>query len=85
MVPSDPLFHKKVANMFVSFPLYLYCTHVVIAICVITKTDICDPCGIFQFEHKGQDSSMTEQPYWNHMQVYLSAWTMSGSNTTPVF
>ena len=47
------------ADMFSPFPLYLYCTHVVIAICVITKTDIRDPCGIFQFEHKEKDSSLT--------------------------
>ena len=72
---------QKGANMFFPFPLYLHCTHVVIAVCVITKTGIRHLCGLFQFEHNGQDSSMAEQPYWNRMQVYLLVWIMPGSNS----
>ena len=64
------------------FPIssVLSCSHVLVSISTITKTDIRDLCGAFHLNIRDRIAQWREQPHWNRMQVYLSVWIMPGSN-----
>ena len=66
--------------MFFPFPPFLSCSHVLVLISPITKTDIRDLCGAFHLNIRDRIAQWREQPHWNRMQVYLSVWIMPGSN-----
>ena len=65
---------------FSPFPPFLSCSHVLVLISPITKTDIRDLCGAFHLNIRDRIAQWREQPHWNRMQIYLSVWIMPGSN-----
>ena len=60
--------------MFFPFPSFLSCSHVLVSISTITKTDIRDLCGAFHLNIRDRIAQWREQPHWNRMQVYLCLW-----------
>ena len=60
--------------MFFPFPPFLSCSHVLVLISPITKTDIRDLCGAFHLNIRDRIAQWRERPHWNRMQVYLCLW-----------